>query len=175
MKKGFTMIELVFVIVILGILASLAVPKLAATRDDAEAAKAAVEIKDAITQLTAYYTVNGSFPTDVTNGNTKIDGTDVTTLDKDKIKGISPTIAEVLGRTNKWTDCIKITPSNGDATKGANIKIEKKDGGTSSFCSAVRGTQAVKDWIDLATEGDKNGIQVGGSGIFKEKTTTTAN
>ncbi|MFW5607548.1 MAG: prepilin-type N-terminal cleavage/methylation domain-containing protein, partial [Campylobacter hyointestinalis] len=45
MKKGFTMIELVFVIVILGILASLAVPKLAATRDDAEAAKAAVEIK----------------------------------------------------------------------------------------------------------------------------------
>ena len=61
MKKGFTMIELVFVIVILGILASLAVPKLAATRDDAEAAKAAVEIKDAITQLTTYYIVNGSF------------------------------------------------------------------------------------------------------------------
>lgn len=175
MKKGFTMIELVFVIVILGILASLAVPKLAATRDDAEAAKAAVEIKDAITQLTAYYTVNGSFPTDATNGNTKIDGTDVTTLDKDKIKGISPTIAEVLGRTNKWTACIKITPSNGDAGKGANIKIEAKtgNGANSSFCSAVRGTQAVKDWIELATKGDKNGIQVGGSSIFKEETTTT--
>jgi len=38
-RNAFTMIELVFVIVILGILASIAVPKLAATRDDAVIAK----------------------------------------------------------------------------------------------------------------------------------------
>ncbi len=38
-RKAFTMIELVFVIVVLGILAGIAVPKLAATRDDAEVAK----------------------------------------------------------------------------------------------------------------------------------------
>ena len=35
-KKAFTMIELVFIIVIIGILASVAIPRLAATRDDAE-------------------------------------------------------------------------------------------------------------------------------------------
>jgi general secretion pathway protein G len=35
MQKAFTMIELVFVIVVLGILAAVAIPKLAATRDDA--------------------------------------------------------------------------------------------------------------------------------------------
>jgi general secretion pathway protein G len=34
-KRAFTMIELIFVIVILGILAAVAVPKLAATRNDA--------------------------------------------------------------------------------------------------------------------------------------------
>ena len=37
--KAFTMIELIFVIVVLGILAGVAVPKLAATRDDATIAK----------------------------------------------------------------------------------------------------------------------------------------
>jgi general secretion pathway protein G len=35
MKKAFTMVELVFVIVVIGILSAIAVPKFAATRDDA--------------------------------------------------------------------------------------------------------------------------------------------
>lgn len=38
-RTAFTMIELVFVIVILGILAAIAIPRLAATRDDAQIAK----------------------------------------------------------------------------------------------------------------------------------------
>jgi len=38
-KKAFTMIELIFVIVVIGILAAIAIPKLAATRDDAQITK----------------------------------------------------------------------------------------------------------------------------------------
>ncbi len=40
MKNGFTMIELVFVIVVIGILAGIAIPKLTVTRDDAQLVKA---------------------------------------------------------------------------------------------------------------------------------------
>ncbi|MFT7003032.1 MAG: general secretion pathway protein G [Sulfurimonas sp.] len=44
LKTAFTMIELVFVIVILGILAAVAIPKFAATRTDAEIAKGRSDI-----------------------------------------------------------------------------------------------------------------------------------
>jgi len=43
-KNAFTMIELVFVIVVLGILAAVAVPRLAATRTDAQISKARADI-----------------------------------------------------------------------------------------------------------------------------------
>ena len=43
-SPAFTMIELVFVIVVLGILAAIAVPKLAATRTDAEISKGAADV-----------------------------------------------------------------------------------------------------------------------------------
>lgn len=68
MRKGFTMIELIFVIVILGVLASVAIPRLAATRDDAEVAKAATNLTTAVSDLTAYYTAKGSFHSYSTGG-----------------------------------------------------------------------------------------------------------
>ncbi|WP_052433558.1 type II secretion system protein [Sulfurospirillum arsenophilum] len=55
MKKGFTMIELIFVIVILGILASVAIPKLAATRDDAKAAALKTDIGTVLNAVPAWY------------------------------------------------------------------------------------------------------------------------
>ncbi len=63
------MIELIFVIVILGILAAVAIPKLAATRDDAKISKGATELATAISDIGAYYTSHGSFAkvSDMTN------------------------------------------------------------------------------------------------------------
>ncbi len=44
MKKAFTMIELIFVIVILGVLSSIAISKMAVTRDDAIVAKGRTQV-----------------------------------------------------------------------------------------------------------------------------------
>jgi general secretion pathway protein G len=44
MKKAFTMIELVFAIVVIGILSAIAIPKFAATRDDAVVSKGRAEV-----------------------------------------------------------------------------------------------------------------------------------
>ncbi len=65
MKNAFTMVELIFVIVIIGILAAVAIPRLAATRDDALIAKNSQYIMGIMTEISTYTTANGESKNDL--------------------------------------------------------------------------------------------------------------
>ena len=69
MKKAFTMIELVFVIVIIGILATVALPKLAATKSDAEGASIVSSLAVCINDAGNKYMTSGSFNHFTQDGN----------------------------------------------------------------------------------------------------------
>lgn len=66
MKSAFTMVELVYVIVILGILAVVALPRFSATRGDATVSKIAQNIGTSIEEIGAYTNSKGAADKDFT-------------------------------------------------------------------------------------------------------------
>jgi len=64
-KSAFTMIELIFVIVILGVLAAVAIPKIAVTRTDAQIATTAQNIVTGAGEIAAYAVSNGTTQSDL--------------------------------------------------------------------------------------------------------------
>ena len=159
MRKGFTMIELIFVIVILGVLASVAIPRLAATRDDAEVAKAATNLTTAVSDITAYYTAKGSFATSVLNDFTKI--TNALTKDgKLKVKG--------------KTTCVEVKLPTATAGNTANasdkVELDLKFTLGDPVCKQLAKLPGVKamcgkgDSDNISAGSGKCKIQIGGSG-----------
>jgi general secretion pathway protein G len=128
MKKAFTMIELVFVIVILGILASFAIPKLAATRDDAEVLTGVRAVNGLITDIGTYYTSHGLFESNVSQM------TNVVLLDsaKNDFTANFKVTPAYFGNTAKSKICLKITADDNNGT----LKIEPHSDG-SSYCTAL--------------------------------------
>ena len=115
------MIELIFVIVILGILASVAIPKLAATRDDAEVSKAMQNVATVVADLGSYYTAQGKMEDNISKmTNVELNGEDT-----------SAKTAQMKVGTED--DCItfKIDTAAGD------LNVTKKPSPSSNGCKGL--------------------------------------
>ncbi len=134
-RSGFTMIELIFVIVILGILAAVAIPKLAATRDDAKISKALSEISTAISDMGAYYTAHGTFANPSSMTNVDLNGT--------FSNGTGTFYYYTPDNSGNPEQCVKFDVNNSGGTLAVS-----PDSGTGNVCSGVKSSSTFTN--DLA-------------------------
>ena len=164
MKKGFTMIELIFVIVILGILASVAIPRLASTRADAEISSAIANLRTLESDIASYYTVKGAIETTTTFA-------DVTNVKvKETTKAVTAGSILQVGKV----DCINVkfvertTNADGTIKTPAYLAVTKAADTATGVCKQVQEAKPIKDILtaEIGKEGDTKvtgGILIGSS------------
>ena len=131
MKKAFTMIELIFVIVIIGILSSIAIPKLVATRDDAKISFIATEVADGVSEVAAYA---------LSTGNPSLDLPSMSNVISSMIAQGNATFTNniLYIKMNNISDCLKLTVS----TSSLDMHLALSYGNTNgdNMCIALQQT-----------------------------------
>jgi general secretion pathway protein G len=137
MKQAFTMIELIFVIVIIGILAAVAIPKLAATRTDAEVVSLANSITAAANEV-ASFAVSQGVPSQDIPAMSKI----ATTMIAQKKATFSNGVLRV--KIHSVADCIRLSvvKSNDDM----NLTMSYGNAGSDEACQALQGAVDAADY-----------------------------
>ena len=149
MKKGFTMIELIFVIVILGILASVAIPRLAATREDAEISATVSNLRTLVSDINSYYVVKGTL-----NG---AKWKDITNIPLGSADSTANEAAAFLKVANQ--NCISIQMVGNSPPY---IRFTKDSANPdNTVCTQVQNAEPIKAYFNSTTNANQGDIPIG--------------
>jgi len=122
MKKGFSLLELIFAIVVIGVIASFAIPKYLDTRDSAVVSTLKRDISTAITSIQAYHLANDGQISKITDAVTL--NTENWTVTDTKI-------------TDK-NSCTEIEIKTDDTTGSKTLELAVDADSTNTICSKLR-------------------------------------
>ncbi|MCI7237665.1 type II secretion system protein [Campylobacter sp.] len=162
MKNGFTMIELIFVIVISGILASIAISRLTSTREDAEISATVANLHTLLRDAASYYVAKESFADakwkDFTNVPLQISKGQPITTNNEVTKDVHLAVGGLNCIAVRIADRSDNAPAHFIFGKDRN---NKKEG----VCKQVLEADAVKAYVEATIEGVKLGPGIGDGAI----------
>ncbi len=145
MKSAFTMIELIFVIVILGVLASMAIPKLNATRDDAENVKISATLRNGTNEMISYMLAQGIVDSNfskMSKALASLESSGLATMSSNNMKLISGTVNNCieidLNATTQNEMYITYASTTDSSCIGLQALIK-----TTNYNMKVRGTNVI--------------------------------
>jgi len=151
MKTAFTMIELIFVIVIIGIMAAVAIPKLSATRDDAKISKmisnARIAVQDIGNNIASVGINNITSEKIAEATNIDFSGSGCADLDENTTN-LAPSLLTICDDSvSPPSSCIVIVVgSNGD------VQVINATGPVNSLCQSVSTDPAIVSLAGVADD-----------------------
>jgi general secretion pathway protein G len=131
-KPAFTMIELIFVIVIIGILATVALPRLSATRDDAKVTVLAKAIQTLKSEIASSILATNKVPSTTA----EMKELSNTIRDLPQFVIVNNKIMNIIDIDNSSQVCKTLTI---DDSNTSNVRLILTDGnGTSAICKGLR-------------------------------------